>query len=66
MVDAKTTEEFLLLAGKERNWKASEKFALTVGNVAGAQISLNGSDIALPKNSSNVLRDFIITKKYLN
>ena len=66
VVDAKTTQEFLLLAGKERNWKASEKFALTVGNVAGAQISLNGSDIALPKNSSNVLRDFIITKKYLN
>ena len=66
VVDAKTTEEFLLLAGKERNWKASEKFSLTVGNVAGAQISLNGSDIALPKNDSNVLRDFIITKKYLN
>ena len=66
VVDAKNTEEFLLLAGKERNWKASEKFVLTVGNVAGAQISLNGAEVALPKNDSNVLRDFIITKKYLN
>lgn len=66
VVDAKNTEELLLLAGKERNWKASEKFALTVGNVAGTQISLNGSEVALPKKASNVLRDFIITKKYLN
>ena len=66
VVDAKNTEEFLLLAGRERNWKASEKFALTVGNVAGTQISLNGAEVALPKNDSNVLRDFIITKKYLN
>ena len=66
VVDAENTEELLLLAGKERNWKASEKFALTVGNIAGTQVSLNGAEVALPKKSSNVLRDFIITKKYLN
>ncbi len=66
VVDSKNTEELLLLAGNERNWKGSEKFALTVGNVAGTQISLNGSEVALPRNSSNVLRDFIITKKSLN
>ncbi len=66
VVDAKNTEELLLLAGKERNWKASEKFALTVGNIAGTQVSLNGAEVALPKKSSNVLRDFMITKKYLN
>ncbi len=66
VVDAKNTEEFLLLAGKERNWKASEKFAVTVGNVSGTQMTLNGSEVELPRDSSNVLRDFIITKKYLN
>ena len=66
VVDEKNTEEILLLAGNEKNWKGSEKFALTVGNMAGAQISLNGEEIALPKNDSNVLRDFVITKKYLN
>ncbi len=66
VIDAKNKEELLLSAGKERNWEASEKFSLTVGNVAGTQISLNGSQIALPRDSSNVLRDFIITKKYLN
>ena len=66
VIDAKNKEELLLSAGKERNWEASEKFTLTVGNVAGTQISLNGSQIALPRDSSNVLRDFIITKKYLN
>ncbi len=66
VVDEKNTEELLLLAGNEKDWKASEKFALTVGNVAGTQISLNGAEVALPKNNSNVLRDFVISKKYLN
>ena len=66
VVDSKNTEELLLLAGNEKNWKASDQFVLTVGNVAGAQVSLNGSEVALPKNSSNVLRDFIIPKKSLN
>ncbi|MDE0331852.1 MAG: DUF4115 domain-containing protein [Nitrospinae bacterium] len=66
VVDAKNTEELLLLAGNERNWKASEKFTLTVGNIAGTQVSLNGAEIALPRNSSNVLRDFVIPRKSLN
>ena len=66
VVDSKNTEELLLLAGNEKNWKASDQFVLTVGNVAGAQVSLNGSEVALPKNSSNVLRDFVIPKKSLN
>ena len=66
VVDAEKTEELLLLAGNEKDWKASEKFTLTVGNVAGTQVSLNGAEIALPRNSSNVLRDFVIPGKSLN
>ena len=66
VVDAKDPEEFLLSAGGERNWRASEKFVLTLGNVAGAQVSLNGEKIALPRNPSNVLRDFTITRQSLN
>lgn len=66
VVDSNNTEELLLLAGNEKDWKASEQFALTVGNVAGTQISLNGAEVALPKKVSNVLRDFVITKKSLN
>ena len=66
VADAKDAEEFLLEAGGERNWRASEKFVLTLGNVAGAQVSLNGEKIALPRNPSNVLRDFTITKQSLN
>ena len=66
VIDAKNTEELLLLAGNEKDWKASEKFALTVGNVAGTQVSLNGAEVALPKNPSNVLRDFVIPRKSLN
>ena len=66
VIDAKNTEELLLLAGNEKDWKASEQFALTVGNVAGTQVSLNGAEIALPQNTSNVLRDFVIPRKSLN
>lgn len=66
VIDAKNTEELLLLAGNEKDWKASEKFALTVGNVAGTQVSLNGAEVALPKSASNVLRDFVIPRKSLN
>lgn len=66
VVDSQNTEELLLLAGNEKNWKASDQFVLTVGNVAGTQVSLNGSEVVLPRNSSNVLRDFIIPKKSLN
>ncbi len=66
VVDAKNTEELLLLAGNEKDWKASEKFALTVGNVAGTQVSLNGAEVALPQNTSNVLRDFVLTRNSLN
>lgn len=66
VVDAKNTEELLLLAGNEKDWKASEQFALTVGNVAGTQVSLNGAEVALPQNTSNVLRDFVLTRNSLN
>ncbi|MBI2131316.1 MAG: DUF4115 domain-containing protein, partial [Candidatus Tectomicrobia bacterium] len=59
-------QEFLLTAGNERFWKGSERFILTVGNVAGTQVSLNGSRIVLPQSSSNVVRDFVITEKLLN
>ncbi len=66
VVDAESKQEFLLEAGSERDWSAAEKFTLTVGNIEGTQISLNGASIALPQNPSNVLRDFVITRKSLN
>lgn len=66
IADAEGVEEFLLLAGEEKSWRASGKFTLTLGNIAGARVSLNGADVALPKNPSNVLRDFVITRKSLN
>ena len=66
IADAEGVEEFLLLAGEEKSWRASGKFTLTLGNIAGARVSLNGANVALPKNPSNVLRDFVITRKSLN
>ncbi len=65
VVDAKSTQELLLLAGQERNWDALEKFVVTVGNVVGTQMYLNGASIPL-QSTDNVLRDFPITKESLN
>lgn len=65
-VDQHDVQELLLLAGNEKKWSGNERFTVTVGNVAGTQISLNGMNVTLPKNSSNVVRDFVISEKLLN
>ncbi len=66
VVDQKETQELLLMAGNEKNWRGAERFILTVGNVSGTQVSLNGAKISLPQTSSNIVRDFVITEKLLN
>lgn len=65
IIDDVKQDEVLLLEGRSRDWKAREKFVLTVGNRAGTQVELNGLAIQLPKTSSNVVRNFLISQKDL-
>ena len=62
-VDERDTVELLLTAGNEKSWRGSDKFILTVGNVAGTKVTLNDTVIPLPQPSSNILREFVITDK---
>ncbi|MDA0999442.1 MAG: helix-turn-helix domain-containing protein [bacterium] len=66
VVDEKNKFEMMLAAGEKRQWQGSGKFIITIGNVAGTQISLNGSIIPLPDTSTNVLQDFVISGKTRN
>ena len=65
IVDDVQQDEVLLLEGRSRDCSSREKFVLTVGNRAGTHVELNGLAIQLPKTSSNVVRNFLISKKHL-
>jgi cytoskeletal protein RodZ len=62
-VDESDTVELLLTEGNEKTWRGSDKFILTVGNVAGTKVVLNGRPIPLPQPGTNILREFVITDK---
>ena len=63
IVDQKEASEIFLTAGNEKLWTGNDKFLLTVGNAKGTKVFLNGSVVSLPKTTSNVIRDFLITDK---
>jgi hypothetical protein len=65
VVDSVEQDELLLPRGLSRNWKGRDEFALTVGNAAGTRVELNGLAIKLPQPDSNVVRDFLVSKKDL-
>ena len=64
-VDSKESFEILLAGGSQKTWRGRGKFVLTVGNLAGTKIFLNDTAVALPQTASNVLREFVITKKMI-
>jgi hypothetical protein len=47
-------------------WEASERFRLTVGNVRGTRLALNGQEIPLPAGRGNVMRDMLLTRELLH
>ncbi|GIX46608.1 MAG: hypothetical protein KatS3mg131_0819 [Candidatus Tectimicrobiota bacterium] len=65
-IDGEKRHALLLTAGKDIRWEATERFVLTVGNVQGTRLSLNGQDIPLPQTRSNVVRNFLLTRELLN
>ena len=46
--------------------EAVERFVLTVGNVHGTRLLLDGHDVSLPLTRSNVVRDFVLTRDVVN
>lgn len=65
-IDGDKRHTLLLASGKSVQWEASERFRLTVGNVRGIRLALNGQAIPLQSGRSNVLRDMLLTRALLH
>ena len=65
-IDGDKRRTLLLASGKSVQWEASERFRLTVGNVRGIRLALNGQEIPLQSGRSNVIRDMLLTRAHLH
>ena len=65
-IDGDKRHTLLLASGKSVQWEASERFRLTVGNVRGTRLALNGQEIPLPAGRGNVMRDMLLTRELLH
>ena len=61
-IDGGKRRALLLASGQSASWEATERFSLTIGNVRGIRVTLNGQEMALPQNRSNVVRDLLLTR----
>jgi len=64
-IDGDKRHDLLLTSGKSVQWEAHERFRLTVGNVRGTRLALNGQDIPLQSGRGNVMRDVLLTRALL-
>jgi len=65
-IDGDKRHTLLLTSGKSVQWEANERFRLTIGNVRGTRLALNGQEIALQSGRGNVMRDFLLTRALLH
>jgi cytoskeletal protein RodZ len=65
-IDGGKRHTLVLASGKSVQWEASERFRLTVGNVRGIRLALNGQEIPLQSGRSNVRRDMLLTRALLH
>jgi cytoskeleton protein RodZ len=65
-IDGDKRHTLLLASGKSVQWEASERFRLTVGNVRGIRVALNGQAIPLQSGRTNVIRDMLLTRALLH
>lgn len=64
-IDGKEKRELFLKTGQSRDWQANEGFILTLGNVKGVRVHLNGKALGLPPGQDNVLRNFRVDRELL-
>jgi cytoskeletal protein RodZ len=63
IIDDLDIKEASLETGERLILKAKEKFSLTTGNNKGTDVTLDGEKISLPSTPSNVLRNYIISRR---
>lgn len=63
VIDEETTKEIILREGKSVTWMAENGYKISIGNVAGTRLFLNGEEIRLVQPFSNVLTDLIVPNR---
>jgi hypothetical protein len=64
--DAAKNEQALLKPGESREFVATDKFTLTIGNLPAAGMKINGRDARFPnQGNSTVAKNVVITKENL-
>ena len=65
-IDGDKRLTLLLTSGKSVQWEAQERFRLTVGNVRGLRLALNGQELPLQSGRGNVMRNVLLTRALLH
>jgi cytoskeleton protein RodZ len=61
-VDSGGPEEALMRPGERVQWKASDRFTLTLGNAGGVRVELNGKEQGPFGSSGKVARDIVLKR----
>lgn len=64
-IDANPPAEYLFIPGSRRQWKARNRFMVTLGNAGGVQFRLNARDLGALGKRGAVLRDVELTRETL-
>ena len=54
-IDGEIKKEIIIRQGNQVTWQAANGFVISIGNVAGTRITLNGEEIILQKPASNII-----------
>ncbi len=60
LIDGEITREIILREGNTVTWWAQKGYKVSIGNVAGTKLYLNGETVAIPQPASNVLTNLIL------
>jgi len=60
LIDGQITREIILRGGNNVTWWAEKGFKISIGNVAGTKLYLNGEPVAIHQPVSNVLTNLIL------
>ncbi len=64
-IDANPPADYLFIPGSRRQWKARDRFTVTLGNAGGVQFHLNARDLGALGKRGAVLRDVELTREAL-
>jgi hypothetical protein len=64
-IDGTPPNDYLFAPGVRRQWKAKEKFTITLGNAGGIIFRLNGTDIGTLGKRGSVLRSYELNRRSL-